>query len=48
VECEDLASLRKAVDVGLARLGLPLATFDKKMARRTGAFGVPVAGSRGY
>ncbi|AET33391.1 PIN domain-containing protein [Pyrobaculum ferrireducens] len=54
VECEDLASLRKAASAGLAyyndlvviltarRLGLPLVTFDKKMARRAGAFGVPV------
>jgi predicted nucleic acid-binding protein len=59
VECEDLASLRKAVGAGLAyyndlvviltarRLGLPLATFDKRMAKRAEALGVPVLGPRG-
>ncbi|MCU7787777.1 hypothetical protein ODS41_07605 [Pyrobaculum sp. 3827-6] len=59
VECEDLASLRKAAGARFAyyndlvivftarRLGLRLATFDKRMAGRAGAFGVPVLRSRG-
>jgi predicted nucleic acid-binding protein len=54
IHCEDAATLRGAVGAGLAnyndavvmlaakKLGLPLVTFDARMAKRAKAYGVSV------
>jgi len=54
IHCEDAATLRGAVDAGLThyndavviltakKLGIPLVTFDARMAKRAKAYGVSV------
>jgi hypothetical protein len=54
IHCEDAATLRGAVDAGLIhyndtvviltarKLGLPLVTFDTRMAKKARAYGVSV------